>query len=172
MEEIWKDVIGYEGHYQVSNFGNVKSLKRTVIRKDGFEMKIKEKILKVTINSRGYYIVKLCRLCKFISASVHQLVAVSFLNHIQKGGKIVINHIDLNRLNNNLSNLEIVSQRKNCNRKHIPHSSKYTGVSWDKFSNKWHSQIYINGKLKNLGLFNKEYDAYLVYENKLLTLNE
>jgi len=98
---------------------------------------------------------------------VHQLVAEAFLNHVPCGYDLVINHINFNKLDNRIENLEIVTARENTNQKHIPHTSKYTGVSWYKNYNKWRAQIWINGKPKCLGYFNNEHDAYLVYQEKL-----
>ena len=54
MEEIWKDVKGFEGFYQVSNLGRVKSLKRTIIRKNGKTFFVRERILKTTNDQSGY----------------------------------------------------------------------------------------------------------------------
>lgn len=155
--EIWKTIEGFED-YQVSNFGRVKSFKCG-----------KEKILKPQIDGRGYYIVTLFKNYSNIK-NIHKLVAIHFLNHKPCGFKLVVNHKDFNRLNNNVDNLEIVTQRENANQKHIKSSSQYTGVSWHKIKNKWISRIRINGKLKHLGYFINEYDAHIAYENKLKEL--
>ena len=80
---------------------------------------------------------------------------------------MVVNHIDLNKKNNNLSNLEIVSNRENSNRKHLKSSSNYTGVSWDKNKRKWQSQIKINNKNIFLGRFNNELEASNAYQKEL-----
>ena len=71
IQEIWKDIPGYEGLYQVSNFGRVKSFKNKT-----------EKILKLSICSHGYYVITI-RTYKKIR--VHQLVAMAFLNHKPNG---------------------------------------------------------------------------------------
>jgi len=158
--EIYKDVIGYEGIYQVSNLGNIKSLKFN-----------KEKVLNPSCSSPdGYYRVNLFINGKSTSRLVHQLMAESFLNHKVCGLKLVINHIDFNRTNNRLDNLEIVTNRENTNKKHLKSSSKYTGVYWNKANNKWQSIIYLNGKLKHLGLFKDELDALEAYQKALSKL--
>jgi hypothetical protein len=157
--EIYKDVIGYEGDYQVSNIGNVKSLKFN-----------KQKILNACKDLDGYYKVNLVINGLSKSRLVHQLVAESFLNHKRCGYKLVVNHIDFNRTNNNVENLEIITTRENVNRKHLKSSSKYTGVSWDKNRNKWISKIKVNGKTINLGRFENELDASIAYEEKLNNL--
>lgn len=153
--EIWKTIEGFED-YQVSNFGRVKSLKRC-----------KELILKQSIDSRGYYIISLCKNSKKPTKSIHQLVAIAFLEHKVCGYKLVVNHKDFNRLNNQVDNLEIISSRENVNQKHLKSTSKYVGVSLHKQTKKWASNIHINGKQYYLGLFNNEYDAHLAYESKL-----
>lgn len=153
--EIWKNIIGYE-NYQVSNFGNVKSLKWN-----------KEKFLKFSIDAYGYFIVGLSDKGKDKTRTVHQLVAEAFLRHSPCGYRLIINHIDFNRQNNRVENLEIVTARENCNKKHIKSSSIYTGVSWHKNRNKWIASILINKKSKHLGYFINEYDAHLAYENEL-----
>jgi len=157
--EIYKDVIGYEGIYKVSNFGNVKSL-----------IGNNEKILKLCKNGGGYSTVNLHINSIMKTRTVHQLVAGAFLNHKPSRYELVINHKDFNRSNNNVNNLEIVTTRENANQKHLKSSSQYTGVSWDKNRNKWSSQIVINKKLKFLGRFINELDASEAYQKALKDL--
>ena len=157
--EIYKDVIGYEGIYKVSNLGNVKSL-----------IGNNEKILKLCRNGGGYSTVNLHINSIMKTRTVHQLVAGAFLNHKPSRYELVINHKDFNRNNNNVNNLEIVTTRENANQKHLKSSSQYTGVSWDKNRNKWSSQIVINKKLKFLGRFINELDASEAYQKALLEL--
>tara|TARA_R110000824_G_C14906141_1_gene645997 strand:+ start:128 stop:628 length:501 start_codon:yes stop_codon:yes gene_type:complete len=153
MKEVFKDVLNYEGIYQVSDLGNVKSLKFG-----------KERVLKQCINANGYLKVNFIKFKKTKSYKVHQLVAMAFLNHKPCGLKLVVNHIDFNRTNNYLCNLEITTQRENASQKHLNSSSKYTGVCWDKSNKKWRSQITINGKNKCLGRFKNELDASKAYQ--------
>ena len=160
MIEEWKDIIGYEGLYQISNFGNVKSLKYS-----------KSKFLKGAVNNCGYRQVNLCKNSIVKSFKIHQLVATHFLNHIVNGYEKVINHIDFNRLNNEVSNLEIVSPRENTNKKHLQSSSNSTGVSWHKGRSRWISQIYHTGKLNFLGYFKTESEASNAYQNELLKIS-
>ena len=112
MEEIWKDIPNYEGYYQVSNLGRVKSLKRYVKFMHCNKL-INERILKGGIGSRGYLVVILSKDKKPKTFEVHKLVAIAFLGHKPCGYKRVVNHIDNNPVNNKASNLEIVSQREN-----------------------------------------------------------
>ena len=95
---------------------------------------------------------------------------MSFLGHEPNGHALVVNHIDFDKTNNHVSNLEIVTNRENTNQKHLKSSSKYIGVGWDKSRQKWVSRIRINGKLKQLGRFNTEIEAHITYQNKLKTL--
>lgn len=157
---IWKDVVGYGSNYIISNNSIVKSVKFN-----------KERILKPHLGIRGYYEVKLCLNGKQKTRSVHQLMAEAFLGHTPCGFKLVVDHIDTNKLNNNISNLRIVTNRENCNLKHIKSSSIYTGVGFNKTRNKWIATIVINGKLKHLGAFNIQEEASQCYENALFCHN-
>jgi len=168
MEERFKDVPGYEGLYQASDLGRVKSLERKVKGRPMQGLRIvKEKILKAGIALNGRLQVSLSHNNKPKSFFVHQLVAMAFLNHIPCGYRIVVDHIDFDPLNNNLSNLRLISNRENTNKNHLLHTSKYTGVHWNKILKKWEAQIQINGKRRYLGLFPKELDAWAAYENIL-----
>jgi hypothetical protein len=167
QEEIWKDVVGYEGFYQVSSIGRVKSLKRERIFTKGV---ICERILKLLIGKNGGVRVTLYNNKGRQQKEVHQLVAIAFLNHKPCGFSLVVNHIDFNRQNNHQNNLEVITQRQNTNRKHIKSTSKYVGVSYMKSKQKWRSQIRINGKQKHLGLFINELDAFKAYQKELLLI--
>ena len=100
--EIWQPVEGYEGLYEVSNLGRVKSLKYG-----------KEKILKSWNNGKGYLFVSLCRNGKMKHFKVHRLVSTAFIPNPE--GLPEINHIDENKSNNCLSNLEWCSHKYNSN---------------------------------------------------------
>ena len=159
MIEEWKDIPEYQGIYLISNLGNIKSVKFG-----------KERDLKPQINSKGYYFVCLSKDNIRKQMLVHQLVVIAFLNHIPCGMKLVVNHINFNKQDNKLSNLEIVSNRENSNRKHLKSTSKYTGVSFEKDRNKWLAQIRIDGKIKKLGRFSNEIDASNAYQKELETI--
>lgn len=104
MEEIWKDIENYENLYQISNFGRVKSLFRIIKTIKGYNITIKEKILKTVIDNTGYYAVSLWKNNKQSRLHIHRLVAKHFI--INKNNKPFINHIDGNKLNNCVDNLE------------------------------------------------------------------
>ena len=160
MQEIWKDIPTYEGKYQVSNLGNVKSLNYN-------KTKI-EKLLIPRINMRGYYQFILCKDGKTKTFTSHQLVAITFLNHTPDGTqKLVVDHINDNKLDNRVENLQIITQRENAYKTQGEYSSQYKGVNWFERLNKWCAKININGKSKHLGYFIDEYEAHLEYQEAL-----
>jgi hypothetical protein len=170
--EEWKDILDYEGLYQVSNLGRIKGLKRNVVRTNGVIYSAKERILKLCKSTNNYSIVMLSKDGTSKTKQVHQLVTFAFLKYIPHSINAVVNHIDYNRANNFLNNLEIISQRENTNRKHLKSSSKYTGVCWDKINKSWKSSIRINGKIKHLGTFKDELAASNAYEIALKQISK
>lgn len=127
--EIWKDVKGYEYFYRVSSLGNVT-------RKKGIQCK-KERVIKMHDNGSGYKAVSLSVDSKVKKEYVHRLVAMSFLPNTEN--KEEVNHIDGDRSNNNLVNLEWVTRSEN-------HFHRYTvlkqkGVNFGKTGSKnWKSK--------------------------------
>ena len=97
----------------------------------------------------------------------HQIVAITFLGHKPCGYILVVDHINDNKLDNRVENLQIVTNRFNCRKTQGRYSSQYKGIYWDKNAKKWRSSIIINGKPKHLGLFIDEYEAHLTYQNAL-----
>lgn len=106
--EIWKDIEGFENKYQISNFGNIKSLDRI----DSLGRFHKSKILKKSIEKDGYeYITLLCKKSKSKSFFIHRLVAYSFMFNLDNLPQI--NHKDGNKCNNRVSNLEWNTAQQN-----------------------------------------------------------
>jgi hypothetical protein len=168
-QEIWKDIPNYESLYQVSNFGNVKSLERYVKGKVENRLQKENILSKRLVGDKGnqYYAVTLCNNKDRKQIKVSVLVAMAFLNHIPNGYiGLTVDHIDNNPLNNNINNLQVITKRENSSkdRKGI---SKYTGVTFNKKSNKWRSQIWIDGKNKTLGSFDDELEAHRAYQKEL-----
>jgi len=115
MNEIWLNINGYEKMYQISNLGRVRSLDRTLpnTRHKGFFKIIKGRVLKAWDNGNGYLVVTFSVKGNHKNKYVHRLVAEHFISNIKND--LVINHIDFNRSNNDVSNLEIVTQKENTN---------------------------------------------------------
>ena len=102
MDEIWCDIEGYEGLYQISNKGRVKSLKWG-----------KERILRPMINTSGYYYITLCNDSVKKAFQLHRLVAQAFIPNLYN--KPQVNHLDENKLNNSVDNLEWATAKENSN---------------------------------------------------------
>ena len=110
--EIWKDVKDYEGLYQVSNMGRVKSLERMKWNGRGYQ-KIPEKILKASEYRGGYLQVNLSKDGKAKDCKIHRLVAQAFISNPQNLPEV--NHKDENKKNNCVENLEWCSKLYNIN---------------------------------------------------------
>lgn len=121
--EIFKDIKGYEGLYQVSNLGNIKSLHCN-----------KEKIMKPTIRSKNYqyYFVGLLKDGKRKYFAIHRLVAMMFIPNPNNYEQV--DHLDGNKLNNNVENLEWVTSKENTNRAWGKGLAKYTDERKQKLS--------------------------------------
>lgn len=116
MEERWKDIDGYSGYYQISNRGRIKSLERTIIRKDGLFHRRKERILTNVVNQKtGYLQVMLICHKRYKLFYVHRLVAQAF-NPNPNGYKLVTHRNgDLN--DNRAENLVWCSRSSNENKR-------------------------------------------------------
>lgn len=129
-EEIWRDIKGYEGKYQVSNFGRVKSLCRTVRYKNRYGKisiaKVNGKTKNMTMNSngwregKGYLSVMLYKNNKGRRHNVHRLVAEAFIPNLHNLSQV--NHIDGDKTNNRVDNLEWCTQSENM--QHAAHEIK------------------------------------------------
>lgn len=105
MDEVWKDIKGYEGLYQVSNLGRVKRLKGKYMKSD--------KLLKQVTLDSGYIAVGLCKHNKAKNFRVHRLVAEAFIPNPEE--KPQVNHINEDKTNNMVSNLEWMTAKENNN---------------------------------------------------------
>ena len=103
--EVWKSVLEYEGYYEVSNLGRVRSIDRIIKKKLYLGKIIKES------DNQGYKMVNLSKNSKGKGKLVHRLVAYSFLDN--PNGYPDVNHKDLNKTNNKLYNLEWISEKQN-----------------------------------------------------------
>lgn len=111
-KEIWKDIEGYEGLYQVSNMGRVKSLERKVPHWSG-ERTVKERILKLGMDRGGYLQVNLYACGKLKTHKVHLLVCEAFHDNLEN--KKDVNHINENKTDNRVCNLEWLTRKENIN---------------------------------------------------------
>jgi hypothetical protein len=149
-KEIFMDVVGYEGLYQVSNLGMVKSLERTVNGRWGKQI-VKSRILKHTNNKGGYPIVCLCNGKKVICITIHRIMCLSFIPNPEN--KRTVNHINGVKTDNRISNLEWATDSENQKHsfengfqyrpKKIPRVLKVNDVREIKYENKdlTHDQI-------------------------------
>ena len=112
-EEIWVDIKGYEGFYQVSNLGRVRSLDREIIYPDGHIHKCKGKVLKNYIGNTGYLFVTLTINSKTKRVRVHRLVAETFIPN--PDNKPEIDHINTIKTDNRVENLRWVTSKENMN---------------------------------------------------------
>jgi len=112
MDIFIKDIKGYEGYYQVDSNGVVYGVERYVKKWDGIR-KIEKSILKEGTTNCGYVRVNLCKNGKNKKHSVHRLVATAFIPNPEN--KPCVNHIDGNKKNNKLENLEWVTHKENTN---------------------------------------------------------
>ena len=162
MEEIWKDVVGYEGYYQVSNLGRVRSLDR--IASNG--RKIKGKILSTKVNTPPYYPrVSLSVNGKMKLAQVHRLVAQAFVYNPDPEHKTQVGHKDESRTNNRADNLEWVTPKENSN---MPlHRERVSKANEGKvLSAETKSKISLSQKGKYKGEKNPFYNKHHTNETK------
>lgn len=178
MEEVWKDIAGYEGIYQASNFGRVKSLERIIHRRNQPDYAVCERILKPRIGKNGYGYVILRKSDKSKTTYIHRLVAETFIE--KSDGCNLVNHQDGNKLNNHIDNLEwcdssrnnqhafdtgliskenIAKSVMNPNKQNKSNTSGRKGVYFNKQCKKWMAYIRIKGKQTYLGVFDKKEDA-------------
>jgi len=145
--ENWVNVKDYEGHYLVSNYGKIKNAKS-------------QKILKPRIDRYGYIYYGFLKNGIHKQINIHRVVALSFLPN--DNIKNQVNHIDGDKTNNNVLNLEWVSYIENASHrsKKMHKSSKFLGVTFNKNEQKWKSQIFFNGTKKGLGTYKTEIEAY------------
>ena len=162
MNEIWKNIKGYEGRYQVSSLGRVKSLKRVVIKCNGVKQRTKGRTLKLKTLNNGYLEITLYTNQSPEFRLIHRLVMETFMYP----SELHVNHIDGVKTNNMLDNLEYVTHLKNCNHHSLvlKKQTKY-GVYLNKKLKKWITQISINNRAKYLGCFTDKEEAYQAFHD-------
>ena len=113
MERIWKPVPEYEGYYEISNDGLLKSVNRISVNSLGYCRHLRGCLMAPSIGQYGYVKYSLAKEGKSKTINAHQLVAQAFLGHNIDGHNLTINHIDGNKINNHVDNLEIVTMTDN-----------------------------------------------------------
>ena len=109
--EVWKAIPGYEGFYEVSDQGRVRSVDRMVHNPRGLDRLMRGRVLKRQTSNNGYYTVGLSKLGKPAMHPVHRLVAYTFLGTRPDGHHV--RHLDGNPLNNRLENLAYGTPQEN-----------------------------------------------------------
>lgn len=162
--EEWKNIPDYIGYYQVSNLGRLKSLNRKILKINNMTQKFRERILKQKISPAGYLMAVLTNTKKITSYSVHQLVCITFLNHKPCGYNLVIDHKNDTKLDNRLTNLQIITHRANVS-KNRKNNSGNTCVSIIK--KKFGVNLVFNGETISLGSFETLDKANDVYKKAI-----
>lgn len=111
MNEVWQSIKGYEGLYEVSNTGKVRSLDRVVRTKNGNTQTYYGKEKTLSNNGTDYYFVTLYKNNKGKRFYIHRLVYSTFVEGIPEG--LTINHIDYDKSNNTVENLELMTRSEN-----------------------------------------------------------
>ena len=154
MIEGWYDIPGFENSYKINKNADV--------------IGPRNKILKPSLHNSGYLKLTLRKNKKSVYVMVHQLLGLTFFEGYKLNNrKIIVDHIDNNKLNNKLDNLQIISFRKNVSKDKVNTTSKYTGVSKNKINNKYLVYINTTGKNRYIGSFTNEIDAANAYNNEL-----
>lgn len=158
--EIWKDIDGYDGIYQISNQGRVRSLKKWDVNKRSFVDCVQ--ILNPTDNGNGYLIVGLRIKTIRKNYYVHRLVAEAFVE--KKEGKNVVNHLDYDKRNNRAENLEWCTQKENTvyssHRMRKPRTSAKLGATNCRY-------IYERNGRYRICINRKEYPSCLTIEEAI-----
>lgn len=150
-QEIWRSINNFP-RYEVSNHGRVRNA-------------FKGNLLKFQNDKDGYKRISL----EGIHKRIHRLVAEEFIENNDRS-KTLVDHIDRDKANNNVTNLRWVTPQQNSmNREgNTAGSSQYKGVHWNKANKKWRARIMLNGKAFHLGSYSDETEASHAY-NKAAT---
>jgi hypothetical protein len=166
--ELWLPIPGYEGYYEASNHGRIRSVDRIVggVGRHRLRGKLKSFCLSGP-KGRKYYYVNLYKDCKGHLFSVHRIIGKLFVPN--PNNYKLLNHKDNNPLNNYFENFEWCTTRENISHGGLCNGSKRVGIK--KYVGKrvvrYTSSIGINGKTKYLGTFETEEQAASAYRNAL-----
>lgn len=157
---IWAAIPGFE-KYEVSTCGRVRSL--------NYMRSGNAKEMRARINGK-YLALKLSKDGKVKVFYVHQLVAMAFMGHVPNGNSLEVDHIDNNKFNNRLENLQILTTRANISKSTAQKRDLPTGVCYDKTRNKFRARIAVNRKQVFLGRFATPEEAAEAYQEALKEL--
>jgi len=144
-KESWVDIKDYEGFYQISTLGNIKSLDREYWN-GSVMVPLKGKLRKARLDTDGYRIVNLNKAGKKRTHKVSVLMGIAFFDYKFKKDKMVMDHINNIKTDDRRSNLQKITTRLNTSKDRKNKSSKYTGVSWSKANKAWVSRIRIKNE--------------------------
>lgn len=154
-EEIWRPVVGYEGLYEVSSYGRVRSLDRY----DSRNRFCKGRILKLNDDGRGYLSVQLCSNNKIKKFLVHRVVAQAFISNPDNLPEV--NHLDEDKTNNRVDNLEFCNHKYNINfgtRTDLMRDTKIKNGYWTGLSEKEYSKKYYRENKEKINERQREYN--------------
>ena len=162
--EIWRPIPGYEGFYDASNLGRIRSRTIMVRRSMGGLQKSVGIIRKLHVGKSGYATVGLSKYGKRKTWFVHILVAKAFMGE----SDLVVDHINRNKSDNRLSNLRYITQRENV----IHSQSNVTGktgvyLNDERYKKRYRARIRVGGKLEELGTYLTKEEASRAYNNRL-----
>lgn len=166
-DEKWKPIPDYEGFYEVSNFGRIRSCSRMVRRSMGGYQKSGGIIRRLCVAKSGYATVGLSKYGEQRTYTVHVLVARAFIGE----SDLVVDHINGIKSDNRLKNLRYVTQRENV----IFSQSNITGktgvyLNDYRYKKKYRARIRVNGKMEELGSYKTKDEASNAYNKRLKEL--
>ena len=156
INKEWRSISGFI-NYQIRNIGRVRNVNTG-------------RVLKQSLDGKGYYIVDLYSNSKRTTRLIHRVVAQEFI--VNPDNQKCVDHISHNIKDNCVSNLRWAKGENNMNRKkeENPTSSKYKGVSYHNNRNKWEPYIHYNNRRKHIGLYYTENEGARAYNEKAIEI--
>jgi hypothetical protein len=152
-EEIWKDIPNYEGYYQASNLGRIKSVRRLVLDNVGRRI-FKGKIIKLSLDRDGYYKLSLHKENKIKNFAGHRLVAIAFIPNPEN--KPQVNHKNGIRTDNRVENLEWCTNSEN-----VKHAFKILNRKTNK-GKRWKNKVIVKNLHARKPIIQRNSDGFIV----------